>query len=146
MDIWPLLDKLPFFSTFTDAEKTKLLKMDCYFATFAPGEYLMREGVVDNNALFVLLKGRAQVTKNSNPKTVIATLERGMVVGEISFLTNQARTSNVMATEPMLCFTINNQTMEELTFQLQHKIKDRLILLLVNRLQSKDKELLALMG
>ncbi|MBF0294560.1 MAG: cyclic nucleotide-binding domain-containing protein [Magnetococcales bacterium] len=138
-----LLDSIPFFWNFSDEEKDHLLSLDNYFESFKPGEFLIHEGAEDN-ALYIILKGRADVTKNSMPKKVIATLEPGTVVGEISFLTNRPRTTNVIAAEKMICFTINGQTMAELNTHMQHKIKDQLIEILVQRLDNMNQTLLEL--
>ncbi|MBF0178487.1 MAG: cyclic nucleotide-binding domain-containing protein [Magnetococcales bacterium] len=138
-----LLDSIPFFWNFSDEEKDHLLSLDNYFESFKPGEFLIHEDAEDN-ALYIILKGRAEVTKNSKPKRVIATLEPGTVVGEISFLTNRPRTTNVIASEKMICFTINGQTMTELSSHMQHKIKDQLIEILVQRLDNMNQTLLEL--
>ncbi len=138
-----LLDTIPFFWTFTEEEKEHLLQLDSYFESFKTGEYLITEGDQDNT-LYIILKGAAIVTKTSQSKKVIATLETGTVVGEISFLTQRPRTTNVIAHEKMICFTINGQTMQDLSSELQHKIKDQLIEILVQRLDNMNQMLLEL--
>ncbi|MBF0127915.1 MAG: cyclic nucleotide-binding domain-containing protein [Magnetococcales bacterium] len=138
-----LLESVPFFWDFTDEEKERLLSLDSYFESFRSGEHLIEEGAQDN-ALYIILKGSAHVTKTTSPGHVIATLDAGTVVGEISFLTNRPRTTNVVASEKMICFTINGQSMRELDSGMQHKIKDQLIEILVQRLDNMNKTLLEL--
>ncbi|MBF0294559.1 MAG: cyclic nucleotide-binding domain-containing protein [Magnetococcales bacterium] len=145
MELKPLLDKIPFFAQFTDGEKERILRMNCYFAKYKAGDFIIREGSLDNNSMYIILKGGAHVTQNPFPDTPIATLEAGTVVGEISFLTLQPRISNVVAREPTVCFTINGATMEDLPSPLQHKIKDRLIEILVKRLETMNQTLVDLM-
>ncbi|MBF0164993.1 MAG: cyclic nucleotide-binding domain-containing protein [Magnetococcales bacterium] len=138
-----LLDNIPFFWSFTDEEKDRLLGLDCYFETYEAGEYLIREDAEDNS-LFIILKGTAIVTKKSHPDRVITYLEPGTVFGEISFLTQRPRTTNVIANEKMICFTITSETMHDLDSQMQHKIKDQLIEILVQRLDQMNQTLLNL--
>lgn len=138
-----LLDSVPFFWIFTDEEKEQLLALDNYFESFKAGEYLIHEGAQDN-ALYIILKGTARVTKTSNTKKVIATLETGTVVGEVSFLTSRPRTTSVIANEKMICFTINALTMNDFDSKMQHKIKDQLIEILVQRLDNMNQMLMEL--
>ncbi|MBF0339733.1 MAG: cyclic nucleotide-binding domain-containing protein [Magnetococcales bacterium] len=143
MVVQRMLDNIPFFWSFTEEEKTQLVNLDCYFESFQIGDYLIQEDAEDN-ALFIILKGTAKVTKKSHPDKVITTLEPGTVFGEISFLTQRPRSTNVIACEKMICFTINGQTMTQLDSQMQHKIKDQLIEILVQRLDQMNQTLLDL--
>ncbi|MBF0614606.1 MAG: cyclic nucleotide-binding domain-containing protein [Magnetococcales bacterium] len=143
MIVQRLLDNIPFFWTFTEEEKERLLGLDCYFQTFQSGDYLIHEEAEDN-ALFIILKGTAKVTKKSHPDRVITILEPGTVFGEIAFLTQRPRSTDVVANEKMICFTINGETMAQLDSQMQHKIKDQLIEILVQRLDQMNQTLLNL--
>ncbi|MEO5346622.1 MAG: cyclic nucleotide-binding domain-containing protein [Magnetococcus sp. YQC-9] len=138
-----LLDNIPFFWSFTEEEKERLVGLDCYFETYQAGDYLIHEDAEDNS-LFIILKGTANVTKKSHPKQVITVLEPGTVFGEISFLTQRPRSTNVVANEKMICFTITGDTMRDLDSQMQHKIKDQLIEILVQRLDQLNQTLLNL--
>ncbi|MEO5331789.1 MAG: cyclic nucleotide-binding domain-containing protein [Magnetococcus sp. YQC-5] len=138
-----LLESVPFFWTFTDEEKELLLSLDNYFESFKQGELIIQEGAQDT-ALYIILKGNAYVTKSSHPKKIIATLTPGTVVGEISFLTQRARSTNVIAADKMICFTINGETMADLSSQMQHKFKDQLIEILVQRLDTMNQTLVEL--
>ena len=48
-------------------------------------------------AVFILLKGEAIVTRNDLPKVTINTLTMGALFGEVSFLTQTPRTTNIFA-------------------------------------------------
>ncbi|MBF0212692.1 MAG: cyclic nucleotide-binding domain-containing protein [Magnetococcales bacterium] len=143
MIVQRLLDNIPFFWSFTEEEKDILIGLDCYFESFQAGDYLIQEDAEDN-ALFIILKGTAKVSKRSHPDRVITILEPGTVFGEISFLTQRPRSTDVVACEKMICFTINGETMAQLDSQMQHKIKDQLIEILVERLDQMNQTLLNL--
>ncbi|MBF0127514.1 MAG: cyclic nucleotide-binding domain-containing protein [Magnetococcales bacterium] len=136
-----LLDKIEFFSNFTEVEKKRILCAEHHFVRFHPGEYLIRENEIDN-VLFIILKGTAHVVRESRPGHVLAILTPGMAVGEISFLTHRRRISNVIADDEMVCFSINGLTMDDLSLHLQNKIKDQLIEILVGRLDQTNQTLL----
>lgn len=141
MDIKSLIEKIAFFSSFTQDEKKQLLNTDNCFAIFKTDEYIIHEKAVDNS-LFIILQGTASVFKDSNSLHVLAILKPGAVMGEISFLTHQSRTTNVTANEDTICFRINNKAMETLDIHLQSKIKDLLIKILVQRLDQMNQTLL----
>ncbi|MEO5330438.1 MAG: cyclic nucleotide-binding domain-containing protein [Magnetococcus sp. YQC-5] len=133
-DLIVFLNKIPFFKAFTDAEKKRLLEMPHFFSKYAAGEHLIRENRKEDYALFVMLKGSARVTKNANPDVVLDQMVPGCVFGEISFLIQKPRTTNVIANEEVFCFIVKNNDVDELPLHLQIKIKDCLIELLVKRL------------
>ncbi|MBF0190686.1 MAG: cyclic nucleotide-binding domain-containing protein [Magnetococcales bacterium] len=143
MVVQRLLDNVPFFWSFTEEEKNLLISLDCYFESFQAGDYLIHEDAEDN-ALFIILKGTARVSKKSHPDKIITILEPGTVFGEISFLTQRPRSTDVVACEKMICFTINGETMSQLDSLMQHKIKDQLIEILVQRLDQMNQTLLNL--
>lgn len=129
-----LLERIPFFRDFNPAERLLLAESDSYFANYRTGEYLIRENEEDT-ALFILIRGRVAVTRNSAPNKAIALLESGSVFGEISFLTRRLRTSNVLAYEPVTVFRMDGTLFDQLPAPLRVKIQERLILLLVERLE-----------
>ncbi|MBF0420650.1 MAG: cyclic nucleotide-binding domain-containing protein [Magnetococcales bacterium] len=139
-NLFSILNKIAFFSKFTDTEKRLLLSMTYFLARFRDGDTIIRENDKDQNSLFVMLRGSARVTKNDNPEKILNTIKPGDVFGEISFLLKTQRTSNVIATDETVCFVLKNQYMEELPMHLQIKIKDCLIEILVNRLVRLDKQ------
>ncbi|MBF0180805.1 MAG: cyclic nucleotide-binding domain-containing protein [Magnetococcales bacterium] len=140
MDERAILDKIRFFDRFSDAEKKQILCAEHYFARYREGDYLIREEEIDGT-LFILLQGSAIVSKRTKPGMILTTLTPGMVVGEISFLTNRPRISDVIATEETVCFTLTRMTLENLSLPLQNKIKDQLIDILVGRLDRTNQML-----
>ena len=92
------------------------------------------------NALFVMLKGSASVTKNISPKKFLDTMVAGNVFGEISFLIQIPRTSNVVALEDSVCFVLKGNKLDKLPLPLQVKFRDCLIDILVKRLIHLDNQ------
>ncbi|MBF0427992.1 MAG: cyclic nucleotide-binding domain-containing protein [Magnetococcales bacterium] len=141
MDSKSLLDRIAFFSRFSEVEKHQILCAQHHFVKFSAGEYLVRENDNDDT-LYIILKGTAHVVKSSKPNHVLAKLTPGMIIGEVSFLTRRNRITSVIADDEMICFTINGSTMEELSVYSQNKIKDQLIEILVQRLDQTNQTLL----
>ncbi|MBF0161365.1 MAG: cyclic nucleotide-binding domain-containing protein [Magnetococcales bacterium] len=135
-----LLNRIPFFARFSDENKRLLAESDSFFTTFQPGDYLIREGAMDNT-LFIIVKGSAIVTKNSMPGRVLVQLAAGSVIGEISFLTDRVRTSNVIAHEETTCFAIDRAALEEMEYAIQLQFKDELIGILVKHLDMANAAL-----
>ncbi|MBF0437916.1 MAG: cyclic nucleotide-binding domain-containing protein [Magnetococcales bacterium] len=142
MLIQTLLKEIPFFWDFSEGECTALTTAESFFITYQDGEYLITEGDADEN-LFVILKGEANVVGSSEPDQVIATLQPGAVVGEVSFLTKRKRTTNIIASGEVIVFRIDSYSMnrERLDLALQTKIKNQLIEILVQRLEATNKAL-----
>jgi CRP/FNR family transcriptional regulator, cyclic AMP receptor protein len=67
--------------------------------TVAEGELLIKEGE-ESKSMFLLTRGTLEVYKTrSDKKIVLSIIKPGEVVGEMSFLSNVARSANVVATE-----------------------------------------------
>lgn len=139
-----LIDSVPFFGGFSEDEKRIIINSDSYFESFEAEDRIIEEGSRDS-VLYIIIKGKAVVTKNSHPDRIIATLEAGTVMGELSFLTNRPRSTNVTATTKVVCFTLNSETMKLLDSSMQHKIKDQLIDILVRRLDEMNCIFLSLL-
>jgi CRP/FNR family transcriptional regulator, cyclic AMP receptor protein len=143
MLFFSLLDKIPFFWEFTAEEKSLFAANDNFFATFKDKEYLITEGDTNDDALFILIKGRADVTMKRTPDQVLATLESGSIVGEISYLTKRKRATNIVADGEVIAFRINHDTLEKehVDPALVAKINKQLVEILVCRLEETNKSL-----
>jgi CRP-like cAMP-binding protein len=64
----------------------------------------------------------------------------GNVFGEISFLIQIPRTSNVIALEDSFCFVLKSNKLDKLPLPLQVKFRDCLINILVKRLIHLDHQ------
>ncbi len=137
-----LINRIPFFARFTDEHKRMLAESASFFVHFNKGDCMIREGSEDST-LFIVVKGSVVVTKDSLPGEIMVTLPAGSVIGEISFLTNRVRTSNVIANEDTICFAIDRASMEEMEFAIQLQFKDELIGILIGHLDRTSAALAA---
>jgi CRP-like cAMP-binding protein len=74
------------------------------------------------------------VSRSSSPGQVLDRIEAGNVFGEIAFLIQIPRTSNVIALEDSICFVLKGNNLNRLPLPLQIKFRDCLIDILVKRL------------
>ena len=135
-----LLEQIPFFYDFTQEERQVFAENDNFFVTFQDGECVIREGDY-SDALFVLIRGQLIVKKNGHDNKIIAILEPGAVVGEVSFLTKRVRSTHVFSQgEDVLVFKIDSNTIaqEKLESRLEVKIKNKLVEMLVQRLEETN--------
>lgn len=137
MVILKLIDKIPFFSTFSQEDKVLLAESGGFFESYTEGDFIIRENSKDDS-LLVIIKGSVSVTKNSHPERPLAILKQGAVFGEISFLTRRHRSTNVIANEQTICFVMNRDTMEKMGPTLQIRFRDQLIDILVKRLDAMN--------
>ncbi|MBF0297051.1 MAG: cyclic nucleotide-binding domain-containing protein [Magnetococcales bacterium] len=139
-----LLKEIQFFWDFTDDECDRLVSTESFFSTYQDGESLITEGASDES-LFVLIKGEANVIHSSHPDRVITTLKPGAVVGEVSFLTKRQRATSIVANGEVTAFRIDpySMTQSRMDPATQTKIKNQLIEILVQRLETTNKALVA---
>ncbi|WP_430461630.1 cyclic nucleotide-binding domain-containing protein [Thalassolituus sp. LLYu03] len=126
-----VLGKIPFFRSFSPDERERLADESDGFRIAAAGEYVMRAGQSERS-FYILLSGGLQVSGGTQG-TVLA-LSPGEVVGEIGFLSGQARTRDVRATEASILLCIDQDLMARMKAEVREKIKDQLILRLLERL------------
>ncbi|MBF0310276.1 MAG: cyclic nucleotide-binding domain-containing protein [Magnetococcales bacterium] len=139
-----LMDSVPFFDSFTLAEKKYFIEADSFFVHFEPGGYLIREGDVEDSSLYILVRGEVLVTRNSHPDHPLARLRAGAVLGEISFLTHRPRMTNVRALTKTIAFRLDGHSLERMSLPLQVRIKDQLITILVKRLDEMNLAMLSM--
>ena len=92
-----ILNKVPFFKDFTPAERERVLDNDAAFFVANDDEYIIEQNTLDT-AFYILLSGSARVTLDGVEST-LATMGPGDFFGEIAFIQNSSRTSNVIANE-----------------------------------------------
>jgi CRP-like cAMP-binding protein len=71
-----------------------------------PGGYLIHQGS-DDDGLFVIESGEAQVRVRGGTPLVLGVRGPGDVVGEISLMTQAPRTADVVALTPMVVFKLS---------------------------------------
>lgn len=137
--ILQLIETVPFFNLFTKSEKQELSTLKNLLLRYQPSHYIISEGAHDP-AFFILLKGTVRVTKG-NPESVIAKLKTGAIFGELSWISNRPRSTNVVAEGEVVVMRINRESLEKVGMALQNRLRDHVIDLLVSRLEATNEQL-----
>ncbi|MBI5428682.1 MAG: cyclic nucleotide-binding domain-containing protein [Nitrospinae bacterium] len=136
-----LFDKISFFEHLTDEEKGLMASFKTNIAGFANGQNIIRQGDLDR-AVYVLLKGKAHVSRKEKSNVKINILKPGDIFGEISFFSNRPRSTNVVAEGNVMALKMDWSLIEELSPSIKNKIKDKLIDVVIQRLDEINKILL----
>lgn len=137
-----LFYKIGFFNLFTPDEKLRLAETDGYIKYYKTKEYIIQQGDWDKG-VFILLKGNVMITRNEAPTVTISKLKPGAIFGEITFIAETPRTTNVVACEPVTVLKLEPCMLEESWgIALENKIRRELMKILVNRLDKLNKAIL----
>jgi len=136
-------EAIPFFEGFTREERRFLASLDCNRLSFTDGEAIIREGDLARS-VYILVEGRARVTRNKPPEVTLSRLDTGAVFGEIALLGKRPRTTSVAADGPATVLMMDGETIERLNPVLLNKFKNKLIELLANRLDALNEQLMNL--
>ncbi|MBF0381020.1 MAG: cyclic nucleotide-binding domain-containing protein [Magnetococcales bacterium] len=145
MLILKLMEKIEFFSEFSDDEKLIFVDSGSFFKNYEKDEYIIKEGVKDDCSLFILLKGKVTISKKEFPNMVLGVLEKGDIIGEASFLSRHPRTASAVAQEDVTVFKVEKNSMAGLDCPLQLKIKDQLFEILIHRMNSTNNAMLSML-
>jgi CRP-like cAMP-binding protein len=137
-DLAKLLHKISFFKSFTDAEIEKISDVDSFIISRPAGKPFLKEGQKEK-ALYILLKGMVYVNKSSNPNGKLANLKPGSVFGDISFVNELKRTTNVFAEIPSTALKLDADLIAHLGAEIETKIKDQFLNILFRRLENLNK-------
>lgn len=130
-----ILQKIPFFRDFNPDERERLANEQDSFVIARPKEPVVIKGSLER-AFYILLSGTVEVMNKSGDEPILD-LTPGEFFGEISFLTETARTSSVRAKDMCILMKIDQQLMGHLRAEMREKIKDQLIDKLVKRILSE---------
>ena len=135
MSLYQLIDKIPLCSDFSEDEKKIFAELDHSLLNFKKGDTIIKQGEQSEKVypLYVLIEGTLSVEKNGYSRP-IATLKSGSIFGEMSFLSNKPRSSNVITKEDVLVLRMDGDFFKNISFVLKDKIKNYLIELLIERL------------
>ena len=114
---------------------------------FQRDEYIIRDGEIGND-FFVILTGSAKVIKVIEKKELeLAVLNSGMIFGEMAFISEEPRTADIIATEPLQCLRFTQSTINKLLKnmpEVSSKFLLNLSLVLCDRLRDVNLKLLEL--
>ena len=138
-----LINNIPFFESFSPTEKQEFAGLSNQVIEYSDKTAIVEEGQTDM-AVFILLKGEAIVTRNDLPKVTINTLTLGALFGEVSFLTQTPRTTNIYAKARAKVLKLDQKMFEKLKPETREKLKDNFITVLVNRMCDMNTALVRL--
>ncbi|MCP4369630.1 MAG: cyclic nucleotide-binding domain-containing protein [Deltaproteobacteria bacterium] len=139
MQLIDTINEIPMFDRFTESEKKMFAKLEHSLLGFKKDDVIIREGDTFTS-LYLLIKGTILITK-AELTMPIAKLSQGALFGEMSFFTKKPRYSNVIANENVLVMKLDKSFFNKVDFAIRDKIKDYLIKLLINRLDSTNESL-----
>lgn len=90
--------------------------------TYANGEYIVREGQ-PGASMFVVCSGRAAVVLQASGKEV-AVIDTGGYFGEMSLLTGEPRTANVVARGDVVVLEIDADVFRKLAEESPHAVEE----------------------
>ena len=144
VDVRRYLQQVPFFGQFGKEELSEISDLKSNFMIFKKGDLIIKQGDIDIS-FFVLIKGQVSVRKQEKPRMEIAVLDPGQIFGEMSYILESNRTSNVMAkSDKVTVLKLDTDTLESLSTAALNKIKDAFLKLLARRLVETDGQLSSL--
>ena len=146
--IHALIPKCPLLENFSP-EEVRLLAhfMDIYRAE--PAIEIIREGE-GGDFMLMIVEGKVEVQKRDrwNTPQLIAAVEAGQTLGEMSMIDGEPRFATCVATEPALIAVLHRESLARIIVEqpmLGAKILMELVLMLSQRLRATGERLLGLM-
>lgn len=133
-----ILNKVPFFKEFTSHERERVVDNKATFFVANEGEYIIEQGTLDT-AFYILLSGEARVSLEGKDDDVLAVMEPGDFFGEIAFLENAHRTTNVIANSVSIMLRVDRRLLGTLSPEIREKFKDQIIHKLVKMVAARNQ-------
>jgi CRP/FNR family transcriptional regulator, cyclic AMP receptor protein len=143
-----LIPKCPLLENFSQPEVLLLAHfMEVYRAP--PGAEIIREGD-GGDFMLMLLEGRIEVHKRDrwNTQQLLAAVESGRTLGEMSMIDGEPRFATCVATEPSLIAVLDRESLARIIVEqplLGAKVLMELVLMLSQRLRATSQRLLGLL-
>jgi CRP/FNR family transcriptional regulator, cyclic AMP receptor protein len=143
-----LIPKCPLLENFSQPEVLLLAHfMEVYRAP--PGAEIIREGD-GGDFMLMLLEGRIEVHKRDrwNTQQLLAAVESGRTLGEMSMIDGEPRFATCVATEPSLIAVLDRESLARIIVEqplLGAKVLMELVLMLSHRLRATSQRLLGLL-
>lgn len=132
-----ILNKVPFFKHFTPFEREKVVDTQATFYVANEDEYIIEQETLDT-AFYILLSGGARVTLEGVQGSV-AEMGPGDFFGEIAFILNCPRSSNVIANETCILMKVDRKLLGALNADIREKFKDQVISKFANIIANQNK-------
>ncbi|MBF0210157.1 MAG: cyclic nucleotide-binding domain-containing protein [Desulfamplus sp.] len=132
-----LFASVPLFGNLSKGSKKYLHNLTGYdLPWFEQDELIIEEGSA-STSFFILLKGSAKVVRKDAPDKIIAMLEPGDIFGEMSYLTGNRRSANVVACEQqVLVMCISKSLIQNMPSEIRDIINNKLLELMVGRVSN----------
>jgi CRP-like cAMP-binding protein len=146
--IHALIPKCALLENFSPAEVRLLAHfMEVYRA--AAGVEVLREGD-GGDFMLMVIEGTVDVCKRDrwNTQQVIATVDAGKTLGEMSMIDGEARFATCVATEPVLLAVLDRESLARIIVEqpmLGAKVLMELVLMLSQRLRATGQRLLGML-
>jgi small-conductance mechanosensitive channel/CRP-like cAMP-binding protein len=109
--------------------------------TFATGEHIFRQGVKDDESLYIFIDGKLQgEVHQSDQKTATFEPQKGCLLGEMSFLTGSTRSATIKVMETSHFLKVSPATMRKLVHAIP-PLMDAISQLAVERTQQIEASL-----
>jgi CRP/FNR family transcriptional regulator, cyclic AMP receptor protein len=142
-EILRLINNIPFFESFNSSQRQEFSGLSNQVIEYSDKTAIVEEGQTDM-AVFILLKGEAIVTRNDLPKVTINTITMGALFGEVSFLTQTPRSTNIFAKSKAKVLKLDPEMFKKLKPETRDKLKDEFINVLVKRMSEMNTALVRL--
>jgi len=140
------INKISFFEEFSSIEKETLLKKVSIFKKYDKKGTIIFSEEQKGSSMYVILEGviaitRASFANDKKEQVTLAKLKKGSVLGEISLLSNQSRTTSAITDSPLvIVMIIDKQMLESFDLGIQKIFNKKMIEILVRRLDDMNKK------
>jgi serine/threonine-protein kinase len=105
---------LPFFSDFTESQIDQIFSA-CNIIKVEKDKTIIEEGEIDDS-FYILISGQVIVRKGDKD---LATLEKGVVFGEMAYLTGEARTATIISKNDCILLKFSSTLLNRLSESIQ---------------------------
>ena len=140
------INQISFFEEFSSIEKETLLKKASIFKKYDKKGTIIFSEEQKGSSMYVILEGviaitRASFANDKEEQFTLAKLKKGSVLGEISLLSNQSRTTSAITDSPLvIVMIIDKQMLESFDLGIQKIFNKKMIEILIRRLDDMNKK------
>lgn len=128
-----------FFKSFTEEELNEFTE-GANVVQFPAGEHIVRQGDEDQS-LFLILQGSAIITKNRDPKLEVGRLESGSVFGEMAYILQTPRASNVIVKSSYaILLQMDGKLFQNLKPATREKVHNRFLKVVAGRIENMNTQ------